>query len=176
MNDMNQSDPGTDSRTIDPLMAALRSKNAANRERARGQLIALGHAAVIPLLHSLSDDDEHVRWEAAKALEGIADPAAADALAESLNDESAGVRWIAGEALVAIGWEGVRQVLLNLLRRSDSTALCTSAHHVLSHFAKHRSGEFLKPVLERLEGVEPGVSVPLAALDALGHLRRSDLE
>src|ERR1700722_5300946 len=143
MNEMNQSDSETEPSKIAPLMAALRSKNAADRERARGQLIVLGHAAVIPLLHSLSDDDEHVRWEAAKALEGIADPAAADALAESLNDESAGVRWIAGEALITIGWEGVRQVLLNLLRKSDSTALCTSAHHGLSHFAKHRYGEIL---------------------------------
>jgi HEAT repeat protein len=176
MNEMNASDPNSGHEVVAPLIAALRSKNAAERERARGQLIEVGHAALIPLLHCLSDDHEHVRWEAAKALEGIADPAASDALAESLNDESAGVRWIAGEALIAIGWEGVRQVLVALLRRSDSTALCTSAHHVLSHFAKHRSGEFLKPVLDRLEGAEPGVSVPLAALTALGHLRRSDLE
>lgn len=176
MNDMNASDPESSQNRAEPLISALKSKNAAERERARGQLIALGHAALIPLLHCLSDENEHVRWEAAKALEGIADPAAADALAEALNDESAGVRWIAGEALIAIGWEGVKQVLVVLLRRSDSTALCTSAHHVLSHFAKHRSGEYLKPVLERLEGVEPAVSVPLAALSALGHLRRSDLE
>jgi HEAT repeat protein len=175
MNYMNESEPES-SQVVDPLIAALRSKNATEREKARGQLIALGHGALIPLLHCLSDDEQHVRWEAAKALEGIADPAAADALAEALNDEIAGVRWIAGEALIAIGWEGVRQVLVVLLRKSDTTAICTSAHHVLSHFAKHRSGEFLKPVLERLEGVEPAVSVPIAALTALGHLRRSDLE
>ncbi len=176
MADLNASNPESSSSAVEPLIAALKSKNAAERGHAREQLVEVGPTALIPLLHCLSDDNEHVRWEAAKALEGIADPAAADALAEALNDESAGVRWTAGEALITIGWEGVRQVLLNLLRKSDSTALCTSAHHVLSHFAKHRSGEFLKPVLDRLEGVEPGVSVPIAALNALGHIRRSDLE
>jgi HEAT repeat protein len=173
--DTGQKDAGqkdTGQKTVEPLIDALRSKNAAERGKAREQLIALGHAAVIPLLHSLRDRDEHVRWEAAKALNGIADPAAAAALAEALDDENAGVRWTAGEGLIAIGWEGAKQVLVTLLRKSDSNSLCIGAHHVLSHFAKQKSGDFLKPVLERLQGAEPAVSVPLAALAALGHLRK----
>jgi len=174
MKKTNGSDQDAEQKPLESLIDALRSKNAAEREQARERLILLGHAAVIPLLHSLKDHDEHVRWEAAKALAGIADPAAAEALAETLDDESAGVRWTAGEALIVIGWEGAKQVLVSLLRKSDSTSLCTAAHHVLSHFARHKSGEFLKPVLERLQGVEPAVSVPLAALTALGHLRKSD--
>ncbi len=169
MNETNESDQTTVESTID----ALRSKHVAEREKAREKLIALGHAAVIPLLHKLTDPDEHVRWEAAKVLEGIADPASADALADALHDESAGVRWTAGEALIAIGWEGCKQVLVALLRKSDSTVLCTAAHHVLSHFAKTKSGECLKPVLDRLQGAEPAVSVPPAALTALGHLRKT---
>ena len=83
MADLNASNPESSSKVVEPLIVALRSKNAAERERARGQLVEVGHAALIPLLHCLGDDNEHVRWEAAKALEGIADPAAADALAES---------------------------------------------------------------------------------------------
>jgi HEAT repeat protein len=158
--------------TVETIIDALRSKNVAEREKAREKLIALGHAAVIPLLHKLKDPDEHVRWEAAKVLQAIADPASADALADALHDESAGVRWTAGEALIGIGWEGCKQVLVALLRKSDSTALCTAAHHVLSHFAKMKSGEFLKPVLDRLQGAEPAVSVPPAALTALAHLRK----
>ncbi len=175
MKNPDESIPGTNQKSAEALCEALRSKNVAEREVTRNKLIALGHAAVIPLLHRLADPDDHVRWEAAKALEGIADPAAAAALAEALNDECDGVRWTAGEALVAIGWEGAKQVLVTLLRKSDTTALCTAAHHVLSHFAKHKSGEFLKPVLERLVGAEPAVRVPLAALTALGHLRESKL-
>ena len=162
-------------KSAEALVTALRSKSVAEREATREKLIALGHAAVIPLLHGLDDSNEHVRWEAAKALGGIADPAAVDALTEALNDESDSVRWAAGEALTAIGWEGAKQVLVTLLRKSDSNAVCTAAHHVLSHFAKNKSGEFLKPVLERLEGEEPAVRVPLAALTALAHLRASKL-
>jgi HEAT repeat protein len=165
--------PDSGQNNVNSLLAALRSKNVAEREATRATLIALGHAAVIPLLHSLNDSDEHVRWEAAKTLAGIADPASADALAEALNDESARVRWSAGEALIALGWEGAKHVLVALLRKSSSTGLCTSAHHVLSHFAKQKSGGFLKPVLERLQGVEPGASVPLAALAALGQMQKS---
>jgi HEAT repeat protein len=159
--------------SVEALVAALGSKGAAEREQARVKLISLGHAAVIPLLHGLKDPQEHVRWEAAKALEAIADPAAAAALAEALDDESAGVRWTAGEALIVLGWEGAKQVLVSLLRRADSTTLCTAAHHVLSHFSKRPTGECLKPVLERLQGIEPGVGAPVAALTALGKLRES---
>ena len=93
-------------------------------------------------------------------------PAAADALAESLNDENAGVRWIAGEALVAIGWEGVRQVLLNLYTEigfdSTSGRPPTMSCHILRSTGRGTANFSSKPVLERLEGVEPGVSVPLA--------------
>lgn len=170
-----ESVPETDQKSVEALAEALRSKNVAERAKTREKLVALRHVAVIPLLHRLSDPDEHVRWEAAKALAEIADPSAADGLAEALNDESAGVRWNAGEGLIAIGWDGAKQVLVTLLRKSDSTSLCTAAHHVLSHFARHKSGEFLTQVLERLEGVEPAVSVPLAALTALGHMRESKL-
>ena len=142
MNNPDESATGTNQKTAE---AALRSvaeiKMLRSREVTRGKLIALGHTAVIPLLHRLADPDDHVRWEAAKALAGIADPAAAVALAEALNDECDTVRWTAGEALVAIGWEGAKQVLVTLLRKSDTTRLCTAAHHVLSHFAKHKSGE-----------------------------------
>jgi HEAT repeat protein len=175
MKNFDASVPETDQKSVEALVDALRSKNVAERAKTRQKLVALGHVAVLPLLRRLGDPDEHVRWEAAKALAEIADPAAADALAEAMNDESAGVRWTAGEALIAIGWEGAKQVLVTLLRKSDSTSLCTAAHHVLSHFARHKSGEFLKPVLDRLEGVEPAVSVPLAALTALGQLRESKL-
>ena len=48
------------------LIESLPSKSSAVREKSRKQLVDIGHAAVIPLLHSLKDPIEHVRWEAAK--------------------------------------------------------------------------------------------------------------
>lgn len=92
---------------IASLIEGLASKRPAVREKSRKQLVEIGHAAVIPLVHKLKDSTEHVRWEAAKALDAIGDPAAADALVEALNDASDDVRWVAGEALIALGWEGV---------------------------------------------------------------------
>ena len=94
----------TEQDLIASLVNGLRNKRPSAR-KAREQLIAIGHAAMIPLLHKLTDSTEHVRWEAAKTLQGIGDPAAADALAETLADESDDVRWVAGEALISLGWE-----------------------------------------------------------------------
>ena len=59
------------------------------------------------------------------------------------------------------------------LRNADSNGVCAVAHHVLSNFAKRKSGQFLKPVVDCLQGYEPGVCVPPAALTALKSLRKS---
>ena len=167
--------PRTNSKreSVAELVEGLASKRPAQREKTRKQIVKIGHAAVIPLLHKLTDPAEHVRWEAAKALAEIADPAAADALVDALGDGSSDVRWVAGEALIALGWEGAKHVLVRLLRQGDSTDFCCNAHQVLSVFAKRRSGRFLKPVLEGLRGYEPGVNAPPAALIALKSLRKA---
>jgi HEAT repeat protein len=167
------STPTSQDKVIVSLIESLASKRPAVREKSRKQLVDIGHASVIPLLHKLKDPVEHVRWEAAKALDAIGDPAAADALVEALDDASDDVRWVAGEALIGLGWEAVKQVLISLLRNADSNGMCAGAHHVLSNFAKRKSGQFLKPVVDRLQGYEPGVSVPPAALTALKSLRKS---
>jgi len=68
---------GSGSSDIDTLVAALRSRSGAVRERAREALLELGKPAVDPLIEALRDDDCQVQWEAAKALGEIGDPAAA---------------------------------------------------------------------------------------------------
>ena len=47
----------------------------------------------------------HVRWEAAKALCGIADPLAAAALVNAFDDRDGDVRWLAAEGVAALGRE-----------------------------------------------------------------------
>ena len=163
----------TEQELIASLVNGLGNKRPSARKKAREQLITIGHAAVIPLLHKLNDPIEHVRWEAAKTLQGIGDPVAADALADALADESDDVRWVAAQALIALGWDAAKQVLISLLRNAGSNGLCAGAHHVLSNFAKRKSGHFLKPVVDRLQEYEPGVCVPPAALTALKSLRKS---
>ena len=89
-------------------------------------MVDIGHAAVIPLLRTLKNPIEHVRWEAAKTLDAIGDPAAADALVEALDDASDDVRWVAAQALIALGWDAAKQVLISLLRNADSNGVCAA--------------------------------------------------
>lgn len=76
-----------------------------------------------------------------------------------------------GAEQIALKWEGVKHVLIALLRRLDSIYLRAGAHHVLAVFAKRGSGTFLKPVVHLLQGMDSGVTVPLAAQLALQSLR-----
>jgi len=72
----------------------------AKKEWARA--VTLGHASTEALLHATRDVNPDIRWAAARALEEVADPLAADGLRALLHDEEAFVREAAGEALHAI--------------------------------------------------------------------------
>ena len=65
--------------------------------------MVLGKPAVPSLIQLLSHRKPHVRWEAAKALGGIADPIAAFALVNAQKDRDGDVRWLAAEGLAALG-------------------------------------------------------------------------
>jgi HEAT repeat protein len=80
------------------LVGTLYGPDATTRQSTRKALVAMGKAAVKPLIALLSDAKPHVRWEAAKALGKIGDPAAATALVEALEDDESNVRWLAAES------------------------------------------------------------------------------
>ena len=88
--------------TIPELIAALASPSPVARRKARDALVALGKPAVPSLIQLLSHRKLHVRWEAAKALGGIADPIAASALVNALDDRDGDVRWLAAEGLAVL--------------------------------------------------------------------------
>ena len=143
------------------------------RENARHALVALGSASVEPLIRALKDSDDQVRWEAAKALSAIRDPAAAPALVTTLDDELFGVRWIAAEGLAALGRDGLRALLPALMHHADSAVLRHGAHHVLrslSPFAIRRS--LVQPIVSALEGPDASLAVPLAAHRAMLELEK----
>jgi hypothetical protein len=166
--------PPTDQASIDVLVAHLADEDSTRRQEAREKLAAMGSPAVPPLVECLYDPREHVRWEAAKALEAIRDPLTAPALVTVLEDDSEDVRWVAGEALVALGDAALAPVLHALIKRSSSFWLCKGAHHVLHELAKKkRHHDLLMPVLHALTETEPGISAPPAALTALETWRKS---
>jgi len=157
---------------IPELLAALASPSAVARRKAREALVALGEPAVPSLIQFLSHRKPHVRWEAAKAIGGIADPIAAFALVNALKDRDGDVRWLAAEGLVALGRHALRPLLSALIEWRESDRLCEGAHHVCHVLVRKKGlGPILRPLLAVLEESEPEVAVPLAAYTALSRLR-----
>jgi HEAT repeat protein len=118
----------------------------------------------------LKEPSERTCWEAAKILGAIGDPAAADALAELLDHENHDIRWVAAESLIAIGREGLKQVLMLLLSKADSVAVQKGAHHVVSRFAREQPDESLNSLMASFDSFEPAVAIPYAAFRALHNL------
>ena len=113
-----------------------------------------------------------MRWEAAQALCGIADPLAGFALVNALDDRDGDVRWLAAEGLAALGREGMQPLLAALLQRAESCWFCEGTHHVCHTLVKRKKlGAILRPVFAALKESEPGVAVPPAAYTALSRLR-----
>jgi HEAT repeat protein len=156
--------------SINLLVAKLSGKDGLQRERARKSLVDIGSPAVPPLIESLGTRNKQVRWEAAKALAAIADPAAAGALVKALEDKEFDVRWIAAEGLINIGREGIEPLLRTLIERSDSPWLRQGAHHVLHDLAVGDLEEMLKPIVDALQDVESAMETPIAAKAILDRL------
>jgi HEAT repeat protein len=157
--------------TISLLIAKLTGNDGLERESARWSLLSIGSPAVAPLTELLESPNKQIRWEAAKALAAIADPAAAHVLVKALEDKVFDVRWVAAEGLINLGREGLVPLLQALIERSDSPWLREGAHHVLHKLAEGDLKELLQPIVDSLESIESAVESPIrahAALDALG--------
>ena len=157
---------------IPSLVTDLANTDPTVRTKARKALVALGKISVPALIRLLSHRKSHVRWEAAKALCGIAEPLAASALVNALDDRDGDVRWLAAEGLAALGREGLQPLLAALLQRAESSSFCEGAHHICHTLVKKRKlTPILRPLLAALKESEPGVAVPPAAYTALLRLR-----
>jgi len=163
-------DVHADSNTISLLIAKLAAKDGREREKARGSLVAIGSPAVADLIELLEAHNEQVRWEAAKALAEIADPAAADALVKTLEDKVFDVRWLAAEGLIKLGQVGIVPLLKALVERSDSPWLRDAAHHVFHDIAVGELEDLLEPIMNSLEDAESVIETPLIAKAILDRL------
>ena len=164
----------SDGAEISALIADLATKDAVRRKKARTRLVALGKPAVPQLIQCLADRRPHVRWEAAKTLGAIADPAAAGVLLRSFDDKDTDVRWLAAMGLAALGIEGLRPLLLALEDRPDSLWLREGAHHVCHELIRQSSSlaELVRPLQAALDRPEPKTVVPLAAYAVLAELNK----
>ena len=138
------------------------------REQARFMLIEAGGDATPFLIDILKTGVERKRWEAARLLGEIRDPAAADVLVETLMDQSIGVHWAASEALVALGQAAIVPLLNGLIRHFDSARFRQGAYHVLHTFEHFQQLDAKAlEVLDALRSVEPSASAPWAAERAI---------
>jgi hypothetical protein len=157
-------------KNIDSLITDLVCDDVILCQKARRQLVVMGHKAVPSLVKALGNKKYWVRWEAAKALAQIGDPTATAALIKALEDKEFDVRWLAAEGLINIGREAVAPLLEALIDNPKSIWLWQGAHHILHDMNRGDLDKVLRPVMKALEDVEPYVEVPVAARKALDTL------
>jgi HEAT repeat protein len=159
---------------VPELVSKLRSKDGVQREKARKALVTIGKPAVSSMLELLSDSDQHVRWEACKALGSIKDPTSAVLLVQALSDESTEIRWLAAEALIALGNKSVVPLLQALKKHFDSVFLRQGAHHVLHNLERQKKlKKETLAVLDTLREMGPEAPIALAVHKALESLRKN---
>lgn len=164
---------GGDRERVDWLISELNCDEMMRCQNARRELVAMGGRVVGPLTKALSSKKQWVRWEAAKALGQIGDPAAVQTLINALEDREFDVRWLAAEALINIGRKSVVPLLKTLLEDPNSVWLRQGAHHVLRDMRKSDElSHVLRPVLAALEGGQPALEVPAAVKTALSALTK----
>jgi len=151
---------------------SLRDQDRHTRTAARKHLVAAGEEVVPRVTRLLRDPVQHVRWEAAKVLLGIASPAAVPALIEALGDKDRDVAWVAGEALAGIGEPAVPELLRRLSckpqpNQGKPDLLYRGAHQVFESLRRRMKTARFDRLLKALKAEEPEVYVPLAAEEAM---------
>ena len=175
----NNSPQATDEQTklIARLIMALDDPDQHKRRQARLKLMAMGQRAMPAILYTLAHGPENSRWQVAKALSQLQDPATAPDLVKALRDDSFGVRWLAAEGLIGMSCDGLEPLLEGLICDADSVWLREGAHHVLhamhDNGLEHEACAAAEQVLCALEGSEPTVEVPWSAQAALDKLREA---
>jgi hypothetical protein len=156
------------------LIETLGSDDGPKRKRARETLTLVGEPAVLQVRSLLSSTDKRLRWEAAKCLAAMVDPASVDALVGLVTDEYSEVRWLAGSGLINLGPRSAAPVLASLIRHPDSRGNQEAARRVLRGLASDNGvlAEIVGPVVDALDHPDPAVIASAAAV-ALQELEKT---
>lgn len=154
------------------LAERLSDRSGRVRERARHTLVFIGPPAVPLLLERVGSKAKRTRWEVAKTLSEIADPASMPALVRLLSDPESDIRWIAAEGLIRLGARSIPDVLRLLIDKPESTDIRRAAHHVLHELSADNLvvAETVAPVMKVLGDTEPASSLPPKAEEVLRNI------
>jgi HEAT repeat protein len=156
---------------IESLVVALRDRDGMKREHARERLVSFGPSATPFLVPLLSDRASQTRWEAAKALSEIADPASIAALLRALEDDDNDVSWLAAEGLASIGPPVAAPLMQTIIDRLKLVEIRQGAHHVLGELRKSEMGDKIAEVYNALDCGHPDTEIIGAAERALASLK-----
>jgi HEAT repeat protein len=156
---------------IEGWLAALRDHEGLIRQRARDRLVELGRSVTPFLEPLLSDQHIQTRWEAAKALSEIADPASIPALIRTLGDDDNDVSWLAAEGLAAIGRPAVPPLLHALIDQVEDIWIRQGVHHVLRELRDTEISDAITDVYTALNSMDQDVEIIAAAERALTRLK-----
>ena len=162
------------SKDIPTLIKQLSNSDSLIRMEARDILSCIGAPALPELLKILPDANTQLRWQIIKLLDNIKDPSTIPILLHELKDENAELRWAASNALINLRRELILPLLEALTHDFDSLWFRQSAHHilrVLKDNGKLTPAE--EEVCKALEGIEPTITVPWAAIKALQELKKN---
>ena len=168
-----QTEAEMESRRLEELIAQLGDRAGGKRQRAREMLVAIGEPAIPPLVALLGSSQVRLRWEAAKALTEIPDPAAIPGLVSLLADPKSDIRWLAAIGLINTGHRSVPHVLQALTERAESKGFRDASHHVLHDLSQRDTvlRDILEPVLAVLGETDPVEVISSQAEAALRDLR-----
>jgi HEAT repeat protein len=156
---------------ISELVSQLSDEDGLVRQNARIALQTIGKYAVPQLCWTMNSKNKHARWEAAKALAELADPASIPYLIKALDDKVFDIRWLVGLALIRIQIPALVPLLEALLLTKKQNWLWEGARHVIRGMSRGDLGEMLTPMVNAFDSIDFRMRVPLEARKLLIELR-----
>jgi hypothetical protein len=186
----NKPDAEVTQEIIDRFLSERMSNDMKTSARAHLCLLALSEAAIPYLVEAMKSKHKRMRWEAAKTLAEMRNPAIAPILAQTLDNPDDDLRWLAAEGLIALGKKGLPDLLKALIKNPTSTWILQGAHHIIRdlYLGRAHPGEekYMKihsldaglrekihVVLKALESPEASLQVPAASRTALHYLEQN---
>ncbi len=148
--------------TLQSLLGTMASDKGMERKRAREILVLMGEKAEPQVRALLDEANKKVRWEAAKTLAAMVEPASLPAFLTLLGDHASDLRWIAADGLINLGPRSVVPLLESLLTATPVKGQGEMAARVFRELSSNNEvlAEILAPVLDALKEPDPAILSP----------------